>query len=198
MLPRSASIPGRPTWAPVVVLALLAVGCAATAPPPPPAVVVPDLRGTWTGTWGGTPLTLLVTDQQSGPGDSGLVIGPWQVLGEPYPTVTGVLTSSVRGESVSTRMDGLVGDAGGGVVVSVRARSRAGEQRLTLRLVNPDRLEGSGDSQYDWGPQGPVQLARHARPRASSRLGRPAGRVLIESRARANRETRWPGSTSTT
>jgi hypothetical protein len=184
--------------APAVVLVLLAAGCAATAPPPPPAVVVPDLRGSWTGTWGGAPLILLVTDQRSGPGDSGLVIGPWQVLGEPSPTLSGVLTSSVRGESVSTRMDGLVGDAGRGVVISVRARARAGEQRLTLRLVERDRLEGSGDSQYDWGSRGPVQLVRQARPRAVSGLGGPAGPALIESRTPARREMRWPGSTSTT
>ena len=142
-----------------VVLTLVAAGCA--APALPPVVVAPDLRGTWSGTWADTPLTLLITDQQNNRGESGLVIGPWQVLGRPYPAVSGVMTSSVRGEATSTRMDGLLGDAGNGhLAVSVRARSQVGEQRLDLRLVEHDRLEGRGDSQYAWGPRGPVRLAR--------------------------------------
>jgi hypothetical protein len=157
----------------IAVLALMTTGCAQTAPPPPAAAALtPDLRGIWTGTWGGAPLTLIVTEQRSGHGDSGLVIGPWQVLGEHYPTVGGVITSSISGEQVSTRMDGLVADDGGRLVVSVRARSRAGEQRLILRLVAPDRLEGSGDSQYAWGPQGPVQLVRGAQLAAVSSASR--------------------------
>lgn len=151
----------------VIALALVVAGCAASQVVPPPAVSAPDLRGAWIGTWGGAPLTVLVTEQRSGHGDSGLVIGPWQVLGQPYPTVSGVLTASIRGEMVSTHMDGLLSDSGGRLVVTVRARSAAGDQRLTLRLVAPDLLEGMGDSQYAWGPQGPVQLARQAQPRAA-------------------------------
>jgi hypothetical protein len=154
----------------IAVLALLTAGCVSA--PPPPAASAPDLRGTWTGTWAGAPLTLIVTEQRSGHGDSGLVIGPWQVLGEHYPTVGGVITSQIGGEPVSTRMDGLVADAGGRLVVNLRARSRAGEQRLTLRLVAPDRLEGNGDSQYGWGPQGPVQLVRDAQRAAVSSVSR--------------------------
>ena len=149
----------------VVALALVVAGCATSQVVPPPAVSAPDLRGTWIGTWGGTPLTVLVTEQRNGHGDSGLVIGPWQVLGQPYPTVIGVLTESIRGEMVSTHMDGLLSDSGGRLVVTVRVRAAAGDQRLTLRLVATDRLEGMGDSQYAWGPQGPVELARTAQPR---------------------------------
>lgn len=145
-----------------IVLAFLLAGCAGALPPP--AAEVPDLRGTWSGTWGGVPLTLLVLEQQLGHGDSGLVIGPWQVLGNQYPTVSGVLTSAVDGRAASTRMDGLVADAGGRFVVSLHARSRAGEQRLTLTLVERQRLEGTGESQYAWGPRGRVHLVREARP----------------------------------
>jgi hypothetical protein len=145
-----------------ILVIVLSAGCATTQAPPA-GPIVPDLRGTWSGTWGGTPLTVLVLEQRSGPGDSGLVIGPWQVLGERYPTLTGVITESIRGEMVSTHMDALIGDAGGGrLVVTVRARSAAGDQRLTLRLVDRDRLHGEGDSQYAWGPRGPVQLVRRA------------------------------------
>lgn len=151
----------------VLALVILLGGCGSAVSPPPPAVTVPDLRGTWSGTWGGTPLTLLVTEQRSAQGESGLVIGPWQILGQVYPTLSGVLTSSVRGEMISTQMTGLVTDQGGGnLTVTVRARSAAGDQRMTLSWTAPDRLEGTGDSQYAWGPQGPVQLTRGTQPRA--------------------------------
>jgi hypothetical protein len=151
----------------VLALVLVVAGCATSPPAVPPAASAPDLRGAWTGTWGGGPLTLIVTEQRNGHGDSGLVIGPWQVLGQQYPTVTGVLTATIRGEAVSTQVDGLLGDSGGRLILSLRARSAAGDQRMTLRLVAADRLEGTGDSQYAWGPQGPVQLVRQAQPRAA-------------------------------
>jgi hypothetical protein len=82
------------------------------------------------------------------------------VFGERYPTVTGVLTSTIDGAQVSTRVEGLVGQTGGRLVLMLRARAGAGDQRLTLRLVDGDRLQGSGDSQYRWGPLGPAQLTR--------------------------------------
>jgi hypothetical protein len=39
----------------VVVLALLLVGCASEPRLEQPAGVVPDVRGTWQGTWGARP-----------------------------------------------------------------------------------------------------------------------------------------------
>jgi hypothetical protein len=143
-----------------LVLVLLLAGCATGEPVAPPALSVPDLRGSWTGTWGGGPCALLLTEQTIGPGESSVVLGPWQVFGERYPTVTGVLTSTIDGAQVSTRVEGLVGQRGDGLVLMLRARAGAGDQRLTLRLVDRDRLQGSGDSQYRWGPQGPAQLTR--------------------------------------
>ncbi len=141
-------------------LVLLLAGCATGPPVGPPAVSAPDLTGSWTGTWGGGPLTLLLTEQTIGPGESGLVLGPWQVLGERYPTVAGVLTTTIRGERVSTNAEGLLGLSGGAVILTLRARSSAGDQRLTLRLMDRDRLQGAGESQYRWGPQGAAELTR--------------------------------------
>jgi hypothetical protein len=140
---------------------LLLAGCATHPPPGPPASAVPDLRGTWMGTWGGAPATLVVTNQDLGHGESGLVLGSWHVLGQPYPTATGVLTSTVNGQMVSTHMNGLISDSGAGPVLTVQARSTtAGDQWIRLRLVGRERLEGTGESQLNWGPQGPVQLVR--------------------------------------
>jgi hypothetical protein len=89
-----------------------------------------------------------------------VTLGPWQLLGERYPTLTGVMTSTIRGERVSTHVQGLLGQTGAGLVLTLRAHSAAGEQRVTLRLVDRDRLLGSGDSQYSWGPQGAAELTR--------------------------------------
>lgn len=143
-----------------LVLVLVLTACATGEPIAPPAVSAPDLRGSWTGTWGGEPCALLVTEQTIGPGPSSIMLGPWQLFGERYPTVSGVLTSTIESEQVSTRVDGLVGLAGGRFVLMLSARAGAGDQRLTLRLVDEDRLQGSGDSQFRWGPQGPAQLTR--------------------------------------
>jgi len=143
-----------------VMLALVLAGCASAPPPSPPADSAPDLRGSWNGTWGGEPLTLLLTEQTIAPGDSGLVLGPWQVLGQRYPTVVGTLTCTIRGERVSTHVEGLISGTGGALVLALRARSTAGDQRITLRLIDRDRLQGSGESQYRWGPQGAAQLTR--------------------------------------
>ena len=134
-----------------LVLVLVLAGCATGEPVMPPAVPAPDLRGSWTGSWGGEPCALLLTAQTIGPGESSVMLGPWQVFGERYPTVTGVLTSTIDGAQVSTRVEGRVGQTGGGLVLMLRARAGAGDQRLTLRLVDGDRLQGSGDSQYRWG-----------------------------------------------
>jgi hypothetical protein len=147
-------------WSLALLFALLLAGCTTGPPVGPPALSAPDLTGSWTGTWGGAPLTLLVTEQTIGPGESSLVLGPWQVLGERYPIVAGVLTGTIRGERVSTHANGLLGLSGGAVVLTLRARSPAGDQRLTLRLLDRDRLQGSGESQYRWGPQGPAELTR--------------------------------------
>jgi hypothetical protein len=144
----------------MLVLALALAGCTTAPPVGAPAVSAPDLRGSWTGTWGGEPFALLLTEQTIGPGESGVMLGPWPLLGERYPAVTGVMTSTIRGEQVSTQVRGLLGQTGAGLVLTLRAHSAAGEQRVSLRLAGRDRLQGSGDSQYRWGPQGPAQVTR--------------------------------------
>jgi len=144
----------------VLALAILSAGCVVTPPAGPPAVAPPDLRGTWVGTWGGTPLSLVVTDQRISTGDSGLVIGSWQLLGQYYPTLDGVMTTTIRGESITTNVTGQIWQSGEFFGITIRGRASAGDQQMTVKLVEEDRLEGMGQSQYTWGPQGPVQAVR--------------------------------------
>lgn len=143
-----------------VLVAFLLGGCVVTPPVGPPAVSPPDLRATWIGTWGGTPLRIVVLEQKISTGDSGVVIGSWQLLGQYYPTVNGVMTTTIGGEAVSTNMTGLVAQVGQGYALTLRGRSAAGDQEIRVRLVEADRLEGEGQSQYTWGPQGSVQVVR--------------------------------------
>lgn len=143
-----------------ILAALLLAGCVVTPPVGPPAVSPPDLRGTWIGTWGGTPLRIVVLDQHIGTGDSGVVIGSWQILGQYYPTVNGTMTTTIGGEAISTNMTGLIAETRQGYSLTLHGRSTAGDQEMRVRLVEDDLLEGAGQSQYAWGPQGLVQAAR--------------------------------------
>ena len=154
----------------LAVLAVLVASCSsvATLPPPPPpgtAVSLPDMRGTWRGTWGGAPAALLITDQQTTGGSSGLYIGNYQVLGQERPGVSGILTSQIDKTQTSVRAAGWFGGAGNQLTLVIVADSPSGQQRLTVRPDGPDRLVGMGDSSFSWGPNGPIELRRTAQTR---------------------------------
>jgi hypothetical protein len=150
----------------LVLLAAVLVGGCAVGPslPPPPSGPVPDLIGTWRGTWGGEPIALLITEQTAHSGYSGVFLGDYQLGGPHRPGIAGVLTSTIRGEAVSARAEGWAGnDAAGRLLLLVHSESPAGVQRLTLARVGPDQLQGTGDSTFGWGPRGPARLTRQAR-----------------------------------
>jgi hypothetical protein len=142
-------------------------GCATSAPspppPPPPSAtrLPPDLRGTWTGTWGGTPLSLLITEQaDAGDPVRGVYLGTFLVLGERAPTLSGVMTYTRRGEAVSVSVRGWTR----AVTLVLAAATPDGNQRLALRGAGSERLAGTGESDFRWGPQGMVEIARTAGP----------------------------------
>jgi hypothetical protein len=147
-----------------LALALLLVGCASSpsAPPPPSSLgpPPPNLRGAWSGTWGGAPLTLVVTDQADLGAYSGVYLGAYQVLGQRVPGVTGVLTSTIAGQPVSASAKGWLGFGGPAVTLLLEARTPHGTQHLTLTRTDGDRLIGQGESDFPWGPRGAVELSR--------------------------------------
>ena len=147
----------------LVLLGLVVAGCETAPPAPPPTGSAPDLRGTWTGTWGGASVTLVVTDEVE-VGDSGVYLGSWQVLGRHGPGVSGVLTTTINGERVSLAATGRLTSDVGRPAVLVTATGPAGEQALRLTQVAPDRLRGTGESSYAWGPRGVADLTRVSRP----------------------------------
>jgi hypothetical protein len=151
----------------IVGLVLVLLGGCAVAPPlpPPPATgFVPDLVGTWRGTWAGEPVSLLIISQTPDIGDySGVFIAGYQVLGPRRPGISGVLTSTIRGEAVSSRAEGWIGnDATGRLLLLVQSESPAGFQYLTLARVTPSQFAGSGESSFSWGPRGPAELTRRS------------------------------------
>jgi hypothetical protein len=148
-----------------LLLAVLLGGCAIGPPlPPPPRGPVPDLIGTWRGTWAGEPVALLIIQQTADSGYSGIFLGDYQLGGPHRPGISGVLTSTIRGEAVSARAEGWAGnDATGRLLLLVQSDSPAGVQRLMLARVGSDQLQGTGESSFGWGPRGPAQLTRQAR-----------------------------------
>jgi len=149
----------------LAVLALLVGACTTGAPlpqPPPPGAgaSIHDVRGTWRGTWGGAPASLLITDQEARAGYSGLYVGNYQVLGHERPGVAGILTSQIDDAQTSVRAQGWFGGVGEQLTLYLLADSPSGQQRLTLRPDGPNRLVGVGDSSSRWGPAGPIELTR--------------------------------------
>jgi len=151
----------------LAALALLAAACTTGTPlpqPPPPGsgAILGDLRGSWRGTWGGAPAALLITDQQTSAGYSGLYVGSYQVLGHERPGVSGILTSEINKDQTSVPARGWFGGAPGQLTLRIVADSPSGQQRLTLRPDGPNRLVGMGESSFRWGPSGPIELTRQS------------------------------------
>lgn len=149
----------------VLGLVLLLAGCAGShgpmAPPPGATLDIPDFRGTWTGTWGGSAVSLVITEQEDQDWRSGVYLGSMQVLGQRAPGVSGVLTSAVPGGRVSATIRGWLTTSGrGAVTLLLEASTVDGMQHLTLTSGPPDRLAGQGDSEFRWGPRGPIELMR--------------------------------------
>jgi hypothetical protein len=144
-----------------LAVAVLCVGCS-TAPPAPAPTAAPDLRGGWTGTWGGAPLTVVITDQLDDAPYSGLYVGPWLVSGRRVPGMSGVMTYTDRAGHHSVSFNGWF-VAQRPLDIRIIADAPDGMQKLKLTLAEPDRLIGDGETDNSFGPRGPIELTRTAR-----------------------------------
>jgi len=148
---------------PIGVLAIAALSLAActTSPPPlaPPLGLMPDLRGTWKGTWGGTPVTLVILDQQDSEPAGGVSLGPWQVFGQNLPGVSGIFSVWFRNEMVSVNVRGRLGNSNGRLTLVLEPATVNGGWISVVRR-DENRLVGTGSAQMSWEPQGPVELTR--------------------------------------
>jgi hypothetical protein len=152
-----------------LVIGLAALLSACTAPPAltTPLGEMPDLRGTWTGTWGGTPLTLVVLEQRDAEAFDGVSVGSWQVFGRNLPAVAGILSVKIRSEMVSVNVQGRLGTSNGRLTLVLEPATVNGGW-ITLTRLDENRLAGSGRAQMSWEPQGPVELIRQPRDPAAN------------------------------
>jgi hypothetical protein len=156
----------------VVAIAVLVVACAGPPELASPVGLTPDLRGTWKGTWGGAPLTLVILEQRDGEPADGVTVGPWQVLGRNLPGVAGVLTVRIRSEMASVNVQGRLGTWNGRLTLVLEPVTVYGGW-ISLTRVEENRLAGNGMGQMTWEPQGPVELIRQPQgPAADARTRR--------------------------
>ena len=150
----------------VILLVIALAGCAQTADlaPPPSPTALPDLRGTWVGTWGGAPMQLVIVEHRELGDYAGIYLGPVQVLGRRRPGVAGVLTSTIAGAPVSVNAEGWLGSVNGKLTLLLRATTPSGSQQLTLAQTAGDRWSGRGESEFPWGPRGEIEIARWRGP----------------------------------
>ncbi len=143
----------------LALLGVLFAGC--TVAPATAPIAVPNVGGMWAGTWGDTPLTLVITDQRDDAGSgSGVYVGSWLVLGGRTPGLSGVMSYFTRGSQVSVNVQGRFAALNGGLALIVDSAAPDGAQQLLLNRVEPNQMLGSGTSKFSWGPQGPVELKR--------------------------------------
>jgi hypothetical protein len=148
-------------------LALLVAACASEPALRQPLGEVPDLRGTWRGSWGGAPVTLLILEQDGVAREGGVALGPWSLSGPALPGVAGVFTFPVDGTPLSVNVRGRFGELHGGLALVLHLLTPDGDH-LVLDRVRDDRLAGRGTSRVPWHPQGLVALMRVS-PGGSSR-----------------------------
>ena len=145
----------------VVLLTLALAACATGTVLAPPTADIPDLRGTWRGTWASTSVTLVVLEQGGATRQGGITLGPWPLTGTPLPSFDGVLTFVSNGKPITVNAQGRFGDLDGRLAVVVDALT-ADRQQLVLSYVSQQVLAGFGTSRLDWDPRGPVDLTRVA------------------------------------
>ena len=148
-------------WAGVLAVAAVSFFACGTPPPPltTPVGMMPDLRGTWNGTWGGAPLTLVILDQRDAEPIGGVSVGPWQVFGRDLPGVSGILSVAIRNEMVSVNVQGRLGSSNGRLTLVLEPATVNGGW-ISLTRLDENRLAGAGTAQMSWEPRGPVELIR--------------------------------------
>jgi hypothetical protein len=103
-------------------------------------------------------------------GSSAINLGPLPlgsvISGNRELSYTGSITYEVRGNPVSTSVQGRMAFFTGRVTLVLNASPPDGDQELVLTGVQPNHLSGNGSSTFTWGPQGDIDLLREAGPPA--------------------------------
>jgi hypothetical protein len=163
----------RTITASVTLLLVLATGAALAQPPASPAPAPqswPDLSGTWQGTWGGVPASLVIFKKSEaafvGQAVGGLYNFAQAVVGQNDGEVAGTLSTNGAGGPISVGVAGRLGVFNNRLTLVLNGRPGYGindYQELVFTTVTPQELQGNGTSTMQWGPRGPVDLKRAAR-----------------------------------
>ena len=155
------------------LLLVLVAGAASAqqpAPAPPAPQAWPDLSGTWKGTWGEAPTTLVLFKKSEaafmGQALSGMYNFAQAVVGQNDGEVKGTLSTDGRAGPISVTVTGRMGVFNNRLTLVLNAQPGFGindYQELVFTTVTPEQLAGSGSSTMQWGPAGPVDLKRAAR-----------------------------------
>ncbi len=145
-----------------LLLALSFVSAACANQFTPVAPPSPNLLGTYVGTWGGVPTTLVIQSYGAAPPEGGLFLGSLSVGGLPQEVVSGTITHpSPEGPRAST-FTARVGYVNGQLILSLSLPTKdAMEVFEELSLaVNGDALVGEAKHDYPEGPKGSIRLVR--------------------------------------
>jgi hypothetical protein len=144
----------------LLTLILALAACARQfTPVPPPS---PNLLGTYVGTWGGAPTTLVIQSYGAAAPQSGLFLGSLSVGGLPQEVVSGTISHpSPDGPRAST-FTARVGYVEGQLILWLSLpTTNAMEPFENLSLaVQGDVLTGEAKQDYPEGPKGPIRLVR--------------------------------------
>ena len=149
-----------------LALICLVAACARQFEPVPPPT--PNLLGTYVGTWGGVPTTLVIQSYGAAQPEGGLFLGSLSVGGTPQMVVSGTISHPSPQGPLASTFTARVGYVEGRLILSLSLPtidSMNPFEELPL-AVEGDALVGKAEHDYPEGPKGPIRLVRQpAAPR---------------------------------
>jgi hypothetical protein len=143
----------------LLALACLSAACSTFQPVPTPP---PDLLGTYVGTWGGVPTTLVIKNYGEAAPDSGLFLGSLSVGGPSQMQISGIVIHPSPQGPLQSTFSARVGYMDGQLILALSLPTMDPlENFAELSLaVQGDTLVGKAERDYPQGPKGPIKLVR--------------------------------------
>jgi hypothetical protein len=128
----------------------------------PMAAPDPKLAGTYVGTWGGSPTTLVIQGFGNAPPESGVFLGSVSIGGSSAMQVSGIITHPSAQGPVENTFTARVGYMAGQLILVMNLPTMDPMENFAeLSLaVDGDALVGKAERDYPQGPKGPIRLVR--------------------------------------
>src|SRR5262245_30664250 len=147
-------------------LVCLLAACARQFEPVPPPT--PNLIGTYVGTWGGQPTTLVIQNYGAAQPEAGLFLGSMSVGGMPEMVVSGTISHPSPQGPLESTFSARVGYVEGKLILSLSlptTNPMSPFEELPLAVEGEGQaqtLVGKAEHDYPEGPRGPIRLTRQA------------------------------------